>query len=83
MDTDCLNDVEFHQLHLYHYYIKFYDRSVERIRSEIWEGSDREQVLESFNNWKKSYMWLRSIRKGKLAYPEVHKKLEDYNKEKK
>ena len=73
-DTDCLNDVEFHQLHLYHYHIKFYDRSVERIRSEIWEGSDREQVLESFNNWKKSYMWLRSIRKGKLAYPEVHKK---------
>ena len=81
-DTDCLNDVEFHQLHLYHYHIKFYDRSVERIRSEIWEGSDREQVLESFNSWKKSYMWLRSIRKGKLAYPEVHKKLEDYNKEK-
>ena len=50
-DTDCLNDVEFHQLHLYHYHIKFYDRSVERIRSEIWEGSDREQVLESFNNF--------------------------------
>lgn len=80
-DTDCLNDVEFHQLHTFHFHIKFYDRSVERMRSEIWEGCDKEQVLQSFNDWKKSYMWLHSIRKGKLAYPEVHKKLEDYNKE--
>ena len=79
-DTDCLNDVEFFRLHLYHYHIKFYDRSIGKIISEIWEGSDKEEVLNSFNDWKKSYMWLRSIRKGKLAYPEVHKKLEDFNK---
>ena len=81
MNTDCLNDTEFHQLHTYNFHIKFYDRSIGRMRSEIWEGCSKEEVIDAFNDWKKSYMWLRSIRKGKLSYPELLERVIKFNKQ--
>tara|TARA_R110000744_G_scaffold331376_1_gene436841 strand:+ start:270 stop:545 length:276 start_codon:yes stop_codon:yes gene_type:complete len=72
--TDHLTDTEFHQLHTYNFHIKFYDRLIDSMRSEIWQGSSKEEVVFAFNEWKKSYMWLRSIRKGKPSYPEIRKK---------
>ena len=45
MNTDCLNETEFHQLHTYNFHIKFYDRSIGCIRSEIWEGCSKEEVI--------------------------------------
>ena len=81
MDTDCLNETEFNQLHTYNFHIKFYDRSIDSMRSEIWEGCSKEEVIDAFNDWKKSYMWLRSIRKGKLAYPELRERVIKFNKE--
>ena len=50
MNTDCLNETEFHQLHTYNFHIKFYDRSIGCIRSEIWEGCSKEEVIDAFND---------------------------------
>tara|TARA_R110001583_G_C5384064_1_gene384034 strand:+ start:319 stop:573 length:255 start_codon:yes stop_codon:yes gene_type:complete len=72
--TDHLTDTEFHLFHTYNFHIKFYDRSIDSMRSEIWQRSSKEEVLSDFNDWKKSYMWLHSIRKGKPSYPEIRRK---------
>ena len=55
MNTDCLNETEFHQLHTYNFHIKFYDRSIGRMRSEIWEGCSKEEVIDAFNNNDENY----------------------------
>ena len=62
MNTDHLTDTEFHQFHTYDFHIKYYDRSLRCIVSETREGFSKEEVVSAFNEWKKSYMWLRSIR---------------------
>ena len=81
MNTDHLTDTEFHQLHTYNFHIKYYDRSLGCIVSETREGFSKEEVVSAFNDWKKSYMWLRSIRKGKLSYPELRERVIKFNKQ--
>ena len=86
-NTECLNDSEFHDWHLYNFHCKILnDWKVIKI---IYQSSDKENVLKQFkedceegtmNLNVKSVIW--TVRKGKRVYPELHKRVLEHTKSK-
>ena len=80
MDTDCLTESEFIDWHCFDFHIKIWNN--QRIEKFIYSTYEKQEVI---NYIKKEYpdCIIKSIRRGKLTHPEIHKKVLKYNEDNK
>tara|TARA_R100000081_G_scaffold54715_1_gene26756 strand:+ start:342 stop:575 length:234 start_codon:yes stop_codon:yes gene_type:complete len=77
MDTDCLNDGEFIDWHSYNFHVKIWNN--EKFEKFIYSTHDRESVIDYIKDQFPNCI-IKSIRRGKLSYPELHQRVLEYNK---
>jgi|TARA_A100001391_G_scaffold121543_1_gene82858 hypothetical protein len=85
MNTECLSDNEFYAWCLFYFHCKIWDG--EKFINITYSNSDKEQTLEQFKQdcedrvmGLNNSCWIRSIRKGKRVYPDLHQRVLDFNK---
>tara|TARA_R100000234_G_scaffold24209_1_gene13914 strand:- start:626 stop:892 length:267 start_codon:yes stop_codon:yes gene_type:complete len=85
LNTECLNDDEFNAWFLFYFHCKIWNG--EKFINITYQNSDKEQTLEQFKDdcieqvmGLNHNCWIRSIRKGKRVYPEIHKRVLEFNK---
>ena len=77
MNTDCLTESEFIDWHSYDFHVKIWNK--ERFEKFIYSTHDRDSVIDYIKEEHPDCI-IKSIRRGKLTYPEIHQKVLEYNK---
>ena len=87
MNTECLNDNEFNNWGLFYFHCKIWNANKEEFIYISYSNFDKQQVRDQFkDDCEEQVMglnnncWIRSIRKGKKVYPELHQRVLDFNK---
>ena len=85
MNTECLSDNEFCAWCLFYFHCKIWNGK--KFINIAYQNSDKEQTLNQLKTIVKTKLWvlnndcwIRSIRKGKRVYPELHQRVLDFNK---
>ena len=85
MNTECLSDNEFCAWCLFYFYFKIWNGK--KFINIAYANRDKEQNINQFKNDCEDQVmglnnncWIRSIRKGKRVYPDLHQRVLDFNK---